>query len=144
MGLALGDEVGEEEGPVGDADGGAVTGSLVGLGVVGRRVGGSDGARIPTSSSMNFLNFRMFKDPRPVTGSHPGAAWKPWTQHVNSAVQLFLPIMISFVKVAEYLYSVGFMKPTGLPPLRSRATLIWEIMPAIMGADTDVPPVSMR
>ena len=88
---------------MGDSVEGAAVGSLLGLGVVGRLVGGSDGTWIPTSSSMNFLNFRMFRDPRPVTGSHPGVAKKPWTQHVVSAVQLFLPTVTSFAKSAEYL-----------------------------------------
>ena len=74
VGLALGGAVGDEEGPVGDAVDGAAVGSLLGLDVVGRFVGGSDGTWIPASSSMNFLNFLMFKDPRPVTGSHPGVA----------------------------------------------------------------------
>lgn len=34
------------------------------------------------------------------------------------------------------------MKPTGLPPAFTLATFTEEIMPAIMGADVEVPPTS--
>lgn len=89
-------------------------------------------------------NFLKSIDPRPEAGSHPAVASKPSLQHVMRPVQLFLPTVMSLKNSAWSLYSVGLMKPTGLPPPRRRAAFTREIMPAKVGVESDVPPMPMK
>lgn len=78
-------------------------------------------------------------DPNPDAGSQPGVAVNPSLQHIDEAVQLFLPLVTSFTKDLALAYRSGLMKPMGLPPFLRRATLTRERMPANTGEDTDVP-----
>ena len=107
---------------------------------VGRLVGGSDGAVIFTNPNMYFLNFLTLIDPNPEAGSHPGAALKPSLQHRVDALQLFFPVVISFMKTFGFAYKAGLIKPIAGPPPRNLAALMSDSMPATTGDDTEVPP----
>jgi hypothetical protein len=102
-------------------------------------VGGSDGTGMPATDNMYLLKRLKSRDPNPDAGSQPGEALNPSLQHIDEAVQLFLPLIISFVKVFALAYRSGLRKPIGLPPFLRRATLTKDRMPAITGDDTDVP-----
>ena len=128
---------GKNLGAVGTADESLAV-YCVGL-AVGRFVGGSDGAVMLTMDNMCLLNFRKSRVPRPLTGSHPVAALKPCLQHTVNLVQLFFPIVTSFMKRSALEYRMGLMKPRGLPPPLSRAALTNDTMAAIIGADAEVP-----
>jgi hypothetical protein len=102
-------------------------------------VGGSDGTGMPATDNMYLLKRLKSRDPNPDAGSQPGEALNPSLQHIDEAVQLFLPLIISFVKVFAFAYRSGLRKPIGLPPFLRRATLTKDRMPAITGDETDVP-----
>jgi hypothetical protein len=114
-----------------------LVGDPVGL-LLGAFVGGFARFGIP---KRNFCSNLKFTEPRPVVGSHPGAAWKPSRQHGTCwpTPQLFFPKTISFVNSSFFLYRVGFNQPTGDILAAKRAPLIMEIMPAKTGQDADVP-----
>jgi hypothetical protein len=102
-------------------------------------VGGSDGTGMPATDNIYLLKRLKSRDPNPDAGSQPGEALNPSLQHIDEAVQLFLPLIISFVKVFALAYRSGLRKPIGLPPFLRRATLTKDRMPAITGDDTEVP-----
>ena len=121
---------------------GAVVGSKDGA-AVGRKdgavVGAVDGALDGLSIFIiNSLNFLKFSTPRPVTGSHPGAAEKPSLQH-TSFEQWLLPEVMSLVKFLYDAYKMGWIQPTDDRPACRRAALTRDIIPATTGADADVP-----
>ena len=138
--------VGSKDGAVVGWKDGAVVGSKDGE-VVGWKdgavVGAVDGALdgLPIFI-INALNFLKFSTPRPVTGSHPGAAEKPSLQHTGgncSLAQWLLPEVMSLVKFLYDAYKMGLIQPTDGRPARRRAALTRDIMPATTGVDADVP-----
>ena len=117
VGANVGTNVGKNVGVTVGLDGAAV-GVTVGLdgAAVGATVG-FDGAAVGVVVGADVeakyaLNFAKFIEPKPVTGSHPGAVSKPrghWPI-------LLLPTVISFVKAPSLAYNAGFRKPReGLP-----------------------------
>ena len=109
--------------------------------LLGLNVGFLVGAEVGLIPIMNRLKRRKSKVPRPDAGSQPGAALKPSLQQLFVVlVQLFLPTVTSFVNKLEFPYSTGLRKPTGLPPALNLAAFTRDIMPATIGAPTDVPP----
>ena len=92
---------------------------------------------------MNVLNCLKFSTPRPVTGSHPGAAEKPWRQQAYGALypaaQWLSPEVMSLVKFLYDAYKMGWIQPNDDRPARRRAALTRDIIPATTGADADVP-----
>ena len=143
--------VGSKDGAVVGWKDGAVVGSKDGA-AVGRKdgavVGAVDGALDGLSIFIiNSLNFLKFSTPRPVTGSHPGAAEKPSLQQVGGGrrggrrpyEQWLSPEVMSLVKFLYDAYKMGLIQPTDGRPARRRAALTRDIMPATTGADADVP-----
>ena len=108
--------------------------------LLGLNVGLLVGAEVGLMPIMNRLKRRKSRVPRPEAGSQPGAALKPSLQQLFTLVQLFLPTVMSFVNKLEFPYSTGLRKPTGLPPALNLAAFTRDIMPATIGAPTDVPP----
>jgi hypothetical protein len=73
------------------------TGGVNGLPVgAGAGFAGAGFGRFPMFNMKSLKRLKSM-DPRPDAGSHPGAAEKPCLQHTLSAVQLFLPTVISFM-----------------------------------------------
>ena len=79
-------------------------------------------------------------DPNPEAGSHPGEAKKPWEQQ-SPAVQRISPDVMSFINNVEPAYKAGLINPTGPFPIQKRAALIFDMNPANVGAEAEVPPV---
>ena len=93
------------EGTCEGVDEGLVEGVLLGLVEgwcvgVGLAVGEGEGTRVgePGPDPSSRYSFWKSTDPKPVTGSQPGAAEKPWLQQTDS-VHLLLPDVTSLAKL---------------------------------------------
>ena len=76
--------------------------------------------------------------PRPVTGSQPFAAEKPFVLQPG-----FVPFVMS-LRICGFAYSTGLTKPTGDLFTARRSSLMRFKIEANAGADAEVPPTRIE